>query len=79
MKFFFSNRGMRIAYGAVLAQMRDQELRPVTYYVKNMTSAQTRYSTSEKELLAIDMSTEHFHTYLYGRQFCIYTDHMPLQ
>ena len=44
---------------------------------KNKTAAQTRYSTSD--LIAIEMSAEHFHKYLYDRQFFIYTDHKPLQ
>ena len=77
--FSFLTNACDYAYGAVLAQKRDQELRPVVYYSKNMTSAQTRYSSSGKELLAIVMSAENFHPYLFGRQFCIYTDHMPLQ
>ena len=36
------------------------------------------YPTPEKELLAIVMAIEHWHTYLYGRKFVVYTDHQPL-
>ena len=44
-----------------------------------MNDAETRYSTSEKELLAIVWSCKHFRPYLIGRKFTIVTDHKPLQ
>jgi hypothetical protein len=65
-------------YGAVLAQERDGEVKPIAFYSKTMTKAQLNYSTPEKELLAIIMSIEHFHQYLYGVDFTIQTDHQPL-
>ena len=38
-----------------------------------------RYSTVEKELLAIKLATNAFKVYLLGRQFMIITDHRSLE
>ena len=54
-----------------------KSLRPLEYYSRSNTSAQNNYSTTEKELLAVVMAVENFHTYLYGKSFIIYTDHLP--
>ena len=73
-----------IGYGAVLEQSfkvdedGTEALRPIEYYSKNYTAAQKKYSTSEKELLAIIMAVEHYHSYIYGKKFTIYIDHLPL-
>ncbi len=69
-------------YGAVLEQyIRTEDgsynKRPIEYFSKSYTPAQKNYSTTEKELLAVVMSVEHFHSYVYGRKFTIYTDHLP--
>ena len=48
-------------YGAVLAHERIDGIKSIAFYSKSMTKAQLKYSVSEKELLAIVMSTEHFH------------------
>ena len=66
------------AYGAFLEQVVDDKSRIVAYYSKYYTTAQKNYATPEKELLAIVMAIEHWHTYLYGRKFVVYTDHQPL-
>ncbi|CAF1027528.1 unnamed protein product [Brachionus calyciflorus] len=66
-------------YGAVLCQEVDGEVKTVAYFSKQMNIAQTKYSTSEKELLAIVMSVEHFHSFLYGRFFTVRSDHQPLK
>ena len=54
------------------------ELRPIEYFSKNYTTTQRKDSTTEKEMLAVVMTVENFHLYLYGRKFTIYTDHLPL-
>ena len=66
------------AYGAVLCQEVDGVVKPVAYFSKQMNKAQTKYSTSEKELLAIVMSV-HFYSFLYGRFFTVHSDHQPLK
>ena len=65
-------------YGAVLEQMIDGINYPIAYFSKSYTPTQRKYSTSEKELLAVVMSIEYFHQYLYGKFFLVYVDHQPL-
>jgi hypothetical protein len=69
-----SNDGM----GAILSQAVGQDHRPIAYFSKHFSDAQKKYSTTEKELLAMVLAVEHFHQYLYGKQFEICADHQPL-
>lgn len=43
-----------------------------------MNEAETRYSTIEKEMLAIIWAVKYFRPYVYGNKFKIITDHKPL-
>ncbi len=66
--------------GGVLTQEHDGIWHPIAYFSQSFTGAQTRYSTSEKELYAIVLSCEYFRQFLYGLQsFNVITDHMPLR
>ena len=51
---------------------------PVAYASRSLNSAETHYTTSEKELLTTVWSTKYFRPYLYGRKFKIVSDHKPL-
>jgi len=43
-----------------------------------LNEAETRYSTIEKEMLAIIWAVKYFRPYVYGNKFKIITDHKPL-
>jgi len=43
-----------------------------------LNEAETRYSTIEKEMLAIIWAVKYFRPYLYGNKFKVITDHKPL-
>ena len=43
-----------------------------------MTPAKTRYSTFDRELLAVYLATKHFWHFPEGRPFHVLTDHKPL-
>lgn len=64
--------------GAVLQQQVKGIWRPLGYFSKKLTPAQSRYSTYDRELLAIFAGVRHFRRMFEGRQLTIYTDHKPL-
>jgi hypothetical protein len=66
--------------GAVLAQKdANGDYRPVSFWSKRFVGAERRYSTSEKELMAVVRAIEHFKQFVYGAHFDIITDHQPLK
>lgn len=76
--FVLTTDASNFAIGAVLSQGPIGSDKPIAYASRTLNDAETRYSTIEKELLAIVWATKHFRPYLYGRKFLIYTDHRPL-
>ena len=67
-----------VGVGAVLMHEFDDEKLPIVYASRKLNPAETRYSTIERECLAIVWATKRFHPYLYGREFIIECDHKPL-
>ena len=67
-----------VEVGAVLMKEFDDEKLPMVYASRKLNPAETRYSTIERECLAIVWATKRFHPYLYGREFIIECDHKPL-
>jgi len=66
------------AVGATLNQVNGESKIPIGFYSRILKDTETRYSTIEKELLAIHDACEHFRPYLIGLKFKIMTDHKPL-
>ena len=60
--------------GAVISQKG----RPIAFYSRKLNAAQTRYTTTERELLAIVETLKEFRTILLGQQLRVYTDHKNL-
>lgn len=67
------------AVGGALHQMHGQKLEPLAFFSRKLSPTETRYSTYDRELLAIFAAVRHFRNQLEGRQFVIYSDHAPLQ
>ena len=67
------------AMGAVLSQVQDGQERAICYASKAFSKAQTRYSATKRELLAVVNFTRHFKHYLLCQKFTIITDHRALQ
>ena len=66
------------AVGAVLQQHINGQWCPLSFFSRALTPAETRYSTYDRELLAIYLSIRHFRYFLEGRDFHVLTDHKPL-
>ena len=67
--------------GAVLLQAGENgNSHPVAYFSRKLSSAERRYSTIEKEALALVNSIKHFEIYLSSsfKPIMVYTDHNPL-
>ena len=66
-----------IAVGAVLQQVADGQWQPVGYFSRKLSPTERRYSTYDRELLAMYLSVKHFRYFIEGRSFSLYTDHKP--
>ena len=68
------------AIGAVLSQVgEDGEEHPIAYYSRKLLPCEEKYSTIEKECIAIILDVQTFRVYLLGRSFTIQTDHRSLE
>ena len=66
------------AVGAVIQRTVAGVTQPVAFFSKSLTSAQKKWSTCDRKLLAIFLAVKHFKYFLDGRPFTICTDHKPL-
>nr|GEV11806.1 reverse transcriptase domain-containing protein [Tanacetum cinerariifolium] len=67
------------AIGAVLGQRQDKHFRPIHYASKTMTEAESNYTITEKEMLAVVYAFEKFRSYLIMNKSIVYTDHYALK
>ncbi|MGL5772511.1 MAG: reverse transcriptase domain-containing protein, partial [Bacteroidales bacterium] len=66
--------------GAILTQKDDDGHEKMIYaYSKLLDSPQKNYSVTDKELLAVVKSIEHFRRFLVGKRFILRTDHKALE
>ncbi|UYV70049.1 hypothetical protein LAZ67_7001603 [Cordylochernes scorpioides] len=66
------------AMGAVLQHFIDGAWKPIAFFSKKLSESQTKYSTYDRELLAIFSAIKHFKFFLEGRDLTIFTDQKPL-
>nr|GFA13287.1 reverse transcriptase domain-containing protein [Tanacetum cinerariifolium] len=65
--------------GDVLGQRIEKHFRPIHYASKTMNQAETNYTTTEKEMLAVVYGFEKFRSYLIMNKSIVYTDHSALK
>nr|GEZ70386.1 reverse transcriptase domain-containing protein [Tanacetum cinerariifolium] len=63
----------------VLGQRQDKHFRPIHHASKTMTEAESNYTTTEKEMLAVVYAFEKFCSYLIMNKSIVYTDHSALK
>ena len=69
------------AIGAMIAQMSDDDGKehPIAYFSKSLSCAERNYSATERELLAVLRSIQHYKHHLDGAHFKVYSDHSSLK
>ncbi|GKB11384.1 reverse transcriptase domain-containing protein [Tanacetum coccineum] len=67
------------AIGAVLGQRHEKHFKPIHYASKTMTKAESHYTTTEKEMLAVVYAFKKFWSYLILNKSIVYTDHSALK
>ena len=51
---------------------------PVRYVSRELLKREQAHSTEEKECLAVVWTVRQLYKYIYGREFTLQTDHLPL-
>ena len=69
-----------LGLGAVVGQiMNDDKFHPVEFASRCLSQAESNYSATDKEALAIVWAVKKFTVYLEGRHFDVFTDHRALE
>lgn len=77
--FILQTDASGVGLGAVLLQDIDGERHPTVFLSRKLQDRETRYSTVEKECLAVKWAVESLRYYLLGRSFTLETDHRALK
>ena len=77
--FILQTDASKLGVGAVLSQKNQYGHDHVLSYAsRSLTEREKKFSTTEKEALAVVFAGNHFRTYLLGRKFSLITDHSAL-
>ena len=78
-KFILETDASLCGLGAVLSQMRESSLHPVSYASRSLSKSEKNYSISELETLAVVWAIQHYRAYLYGHAVTVVTDHSAVK
>lgn len=62
----------------ILSHLIGEEETPIAFASRAITKAEQNYSQFYREALAIVFALDHFHQYIFGKQFILVTDNKPL-
>ena len=66
--------------GAVLSQAQaDTRVHPIGYASRSLSKAESNYTITELETLAVVWALSHFRSYIYGNDVTVYTDHSAVR
>lgn len=80
--FILSTDASCHSIGGALSQLSDDNIEePIGFFSRTMTAPELNYTVSEKEMLGVICSVQHFRCYLIGATITtkIITDHQPLK
>ena len=66
------------AIGACLHQVKNEQTSPLGFFSRKLSDTETRYSTFDRELLAIFCAVRKWKELLLGANVTVFTDHKPL-
>lgn len=78
-EFFVQTDSSDYGIGAVLTQQYEEGEKVISYLSRSLSRQERRYSTTERELLALMWSIERLKPYLEGTRFTAITDHYSLK
>ncbi|GFV48746.1 retrovirus-related Pol polyprotein from transposon 412 [Trichonephila clavipes] len=64
--------------GGALNCLTENGPQPIAFFSRKLSATKTKYSTYDRELLAMYLAIKHFRHQLEGHNFIIFTDHRPL-
>jgi len=67
-----------VAIGTILQQYLEGKWCPLSYFSRKLSPTEQRYSTFNRELLAVYCAIRHFRHFLEACEFHVLTDHKPL-
>jgi hypothetical protein len=76
--FIVDTNASNVGIGGVISHVQDGQERVTAYYNNTSNKAERNYCITQRKILAIVRTLEHFHKYLYGLQFHLRTDHSAL-
>ncbi len=74
-RFYIDVDCSNIAAGAVLYQSGRP---PICFASRKLSATERRYSTTDREFLALNWAVKRFRPYVYGTEFTVFCDHKPL-
>ena len=77
-KLYLVTDASNIAIVAVLERCNDRHRQPLGFFSRQITSPQRKYSTFDRDLLAVHAAIRHFRHMLEGTSYTICTYHKPL-
>jgi len=76
--YIICTNASEVAIGAVLEQTMDEKMQRLAFFFRKLSTAEKRYRTYDRELLAIYKALKHLKDQVQGRHLTIKTDHKPL-